>query len=105
MTMKAALGKHWDKFWIESDLVRAIQNPNFASWSIRSQWLNCLSNFKNRDFMITHIYIEGNVCVDAFVSLGLINRNITLYNHVIKEASDDFLLNKFGFPILRLVFL
>lgn len=94
-----------DNFWIESaslTMVRAIHNTNSVLWSIKSRWLNFLYNFINLDRLITHIYREGNTCADVLASLILKNRHNTWYNHVVKDAWEDF-FNKFDFLKPRLM--
>lgn len=77
MAMEATINKNWDNNWIDSHsliVVRGIQNPNLVPWPIKNCWMNCIHKLRNHGFMLTHIYREGNSCVDALASLGLKNR-------------------------------
>lgn len=80
MAMEVAIDKNLDNIWTETNsfiVARALYNTNLVPWSIKSRWLNCLHRMRNFGLRITHIYREGNICVDILASLGLKNKNAT----------------------------
>ncbi|XP_058734324.1 uncharacterized protein LOC131606055 [Vicia villosa] len=106
MAMEIAIEKKWSNIWLETDSIivaRLVHNVNLVPWSIINSWNNCHFNFRHHGFLLTHIYKEGNCCADAITNLGYNYRNFTWYNYVVKEAREELLLNKFGFPKLRLI--
>ncbi|PRQ42163.1 putative arginine--tRNA ligase [Rosa chinensis] len=40
-------------------------------WSLRTRWLNCLSQMRSMDIRCSHIYREGNTVADSMANLGL----------------------------------
>lgn len=41
-------------------------------WKHLNRWSNCIYITKSMDFKVSHIYKEGNTCVDSLASYGLI---------------------------------
>lgn len=40
-------------------------------WSLRNRWINYMEATRNMNFMMSHIYRENNVCVDALANIDL----------------------------------
>lgn len=68
--------KGWSNLRLECDsqlVVAAFSSPNiYSSWKHLNRWSNCIYITKSMDFKVSHIYKEGNTCVDSLASYGLI---------------------------------
>ena len=40
-------------------------------WSIRNRWINYMEVIKDMNFFVSHIYREGNTCVNGLANFGL----------------------------------
>jgi len=58
--------KNWNNLWLETDsrlVLLAFRADHMVPWSLRNIWFNCLQSVKNMNFLVSHIYIEGNMCI------------------------------------------
>ncbi|MCH99434.1 ribonuclease H protein [Trifolium medium] len=73
--IEIASQNHWHNIWIETDsalVVSAFQKPqNPVPWPIRNRWKNTLHMAKSMNFIITHIFREGNQVADLLANHGL----------------------------------
>lgn len=77
-TVEQDRDKRWNSLWIESDstiVVRAFTNVKLVHWSIRDMWLNCVAITYYMTFLVSHIYREGNGCVDSLAITRFISRS------------------------------
>jgi hypothetical protein len=54
---------NWQNLWIETDsslLVRAFKSSSIIHWSLIKKWLNCQNLISSMQFIVTHIFREGN---------------------------------------------
>ena len=49
----------------------ALKSPNIVPWKIKNKWLSCVRKLDSMQFILTHIYREGNYCADKLENLGL----------------------------------
>jgi ribonuclease HI len=79
--IEVAFHHNWHNLWLETDsslVVAAFSNPaTLISWRIRNRWRNILSMIKQMNFMVTHIYREGNQVADLLANHGLSLTSIT----------------------------
>ncbi|MCI09448.1 ribonuclease H protein [Trifolium medium] len=70
-----ANSKGWNNLWLETDskLVQlAFKSSSFVvPWKISNRWHNCTTLVRNMNFIVTHLYREGNSCADTLANLGL----------------------------------
>lgn len=72
--IKIAHQRNWSILWLETDsalVVLAFKKSNQVPWSLRNRWNNVSLLFRKVDFIISHIYREGNKVADSFANLGL----------------------------------
>jgi len=104
--IEIAYSNHWNHLWLEMDyalVVNAITNNYLAPWNLRNRWENCMFMLKSMRFLVTHIYREGNQCVDALANLGLTLDHLTIWS-VIPPCIRSFLVqNRMGMPSYRFV--
>jgi len=63
--------------WLECDsaLVCVVFTAKtYVPWMFHNRWNTCLNYSEKIKFKITHIFHEGNVCVDKLANLGFIHR-------------------------------
>jgi ribonuclease HI len=74
LAIEIAHHNNWNQLWLETDsmLLRlAFKNSLMIPWSLRNRWVNCMEVTKSMNFMVSHIYREGNGCADALANIGL----------------------------------
>lgn len=72
--LEMANSKGWNCFWLETDskLVELVfSNTSLVPWSLRNRWLNCFTLTHSMNFLVTHIFREGNFCADSLANIGL----------------------------------
>ncbi|ESW06120.1 hypothetical protein PHAVU_010G021300 [Phaseolus vulgaris] len=60
--------------WLESDsilVVASFTNPYIVPWCYRSRWKRYIAMSKCLTFKVSHIFREGNKCVDSLGSMGV----------------------------------
>jgi len=63
--------------WLECDYVLvcvAYTAKTNVPWILHNRWNTCLDYCGKIRFKISHIFREGNACVDKFSNLGFIHR-------------------------------
>ena len=55
------------------------------------------------NFVVTHIYREGNHCADKLANLGLSSPDLVWLTDVHTSIVEDFAKNKLGHPCFRVV--
>ena len=74
LAIEIAKYHNWNNIWLETDsalLLMAFKNFDMIPWNLKNRWLNCIEATKGMNFLVSHIYREGNVCADALANLGL----------------------------------
>jgi len=63
--------------WLECDFVLvcvAFTTRTNVLWMFHNRWNTCLNYCGKIKFKVTHIFHEGNACVDKLTNLGFIHR-------------------------------
>jgi len=66
--------RNWINFWLETDsklVVMAFSNDSDVPWNLSNRWFNCKKLLFGMNFVISHIYREGNQCADSLANIGL----------------------------------
>jgi len=63
-----------------------------------------MDHIANIDFLITHIYREGNVCADMLANIGLSLNSIVMYDTLPVEVRAAYIQNRLGIPSFRFSF-
>lgn len=104
IALEKAMDKNWKKIWLEMDsslVVQSFSNINLVPWRLKSRWLNIISFTNSIDFMVTHIFREGNACAYSLSNIGLNYISLSL-GFVHRKIAKIYLLDKFDTPRLRL---
>jgi ribonuclease HI len=79
--IEIAAGKNWRNLWLETDstlVVMAFKSSALVPWDLGNRWLNCIRITNNMNFVVTHVYREGNQCADRLANIGLTIDNFTI---------------------------
>lgn len=65
-------GGHWSCLslalvWLVSLIVVTFSKTDPVPWHFKNQWLNCLFSTGQMNFMVSHIFREGNTCACCLV--------------------------------------
>jgi ribonuclease HI len=105
--IEIAFEKGWWNLWVETDSVLvtlAFKSPSMVPWFLRNRWLNCLHLSSNMNFILSHIFREGNSLADSLASLALTLNGFMWHSLLPSEALTAYNHNRFGFPLFRFCF-
>jgi ribonuclease HI len=104
--IEIAFEKNWLNLWLETDseiVVAAFKNPNKQiAWPLRNRWRNALWMIGQMNFIVSHIYREGNGVADLIANFGLNSSTSTSWNSAPLFIVDSLESNKLGLPNFRL---
>jgi len=75
---------NWNNRWLECDyalVINAIKNKNLVPWKVRNWWENCMNITTSMNFLATHVFREGNVCVDQLAIIGSTIDHLMVWFH------------------------
>jgi hypothetical protein len=99
LAYEIAYENHWLNIWLETDsvlVVKAFSNLSLIPWSLRNRWMNCILMTRSMNFFVSHVYREGNVCVDVLANLGLGLLELTFSNIAPLPVCNSFARDKSG---------
>jgi hypothetical protein len=73
--IEIAYQRNWLNFRLESDsmlVVNAFSNSTIVPWQLSNRWSNCMKLINDMNFVISHIFREGNQCADSLANFDLI---------------------------------
>ncbi|XP_045791752.1 uncharacterized protein LOC123886479 [Trifolium pratense] len=102
--IEIATDNGWINVWLETDstlVVLAFKSASLVPWKIRNRWNNCMHNITNMNFMISHIYREGNNCADALANIGLTLVHLSFWNELPQAILESYSSDRLGRPKFR----
>lgn len=72
--IEVAFFNNWRHLWLEMDsamVVYALKSNTLIPCKIRSRWFNCKQLLGSMNFMVSHIFKEGNQYADGLANVGL----------------------------------
>lgn len=96
----------WRNLWLECDsamVVNAFSNHNIIPWKLRNRWENCLNQVSKMNFLVTHVYREGNCCADALANEGLTLDVFTVWLEIPAFIRGNFVRDRLGMPNYRFI--
>jgi len=96
----------WSSLWLESDstlVVKAFKKHALIPWKLRNRWDNCMLKTRDMNFIVTHVYREGNFCADALANAGLSMTSLTVWNDIPICIRSHYGQNRLGLPCYRFV--
>ncbi|XP_058776768.1 uncharacterized protein LOC131651114 [Vicia villosa] len=106
LAIEFAFVRNWNNIWLETDstaVVKAFNSPHKVPWQVRNRWLNCINIVTNWNFLVSHIFREGNSCADALVNHELTLPDYTFFSSIPSFLRADFVKNRLGMPFFRFV--
>lgn len=97
---------HWTNLWLETDselVVRAFKNNAIIPWHLCNRWLNCMQVISRMNFLVSHIFREGNECADSLASLGANVDSPTVWYEPPLCIRSYLGRNRLGLPNFRFV--
>lgn len=104
--IETAYHRNWINFWLESDsmlVVMAFSNDSIVPWHLRNKWFNCKRLLTGMNFMVSHIFREGNQHADSLANFGLTLQGLFSWESAPPFLSSFFVQNKLGMPSYRFV--
>jgi ribonuclease HI len=105
--IEIAFDNQWNNLWLETDsmlVVNAFKNQdNCVAWPLRNRWKNALTKTRQMNFLVSHVYREGNKVADLVANFGLNAAFSTSWLLAPSFIRDCLLHNKLGLPNFRLV--
>lgn len=98
--------KGFHNVWLEFDsqlVILAFKSNTVVSWHLINRWENCLSITHSMRFCTSHIYREGNVCVDSLANFGLSLSSLDLFwfDTIPIFVREEYIRNRLGMPNFR----
>jgi ribonuclease HI len=78
--IEIAASRNWLHLWLELDsalIVNTFKSNSVIAWNLRNRWNNCPYLLRNMNFIVSHIFREGNQCADGLVNIGSSLDNFT----------------------------
>ncbi|KAK2388551.1 hypothetical protein QL285_062226 [Trifolium repens] len=104
--VEVAWDKGWFNLWLKTDsslVVSAFKNPSKpVDWSLRNRWRNIHLKLRNMNFLVTHIYREGNKVADLMANFGLSATDLIYWSDAPMFIKDCLDSNKLGMPNYRI---
>lgn len=104
--IETAFDKNWRNLWLETDskiVMMAFSSSFLVPWCIRNRWANCLFRTRQMNFIVSHIYREGNTCADLLAEIGLKINGFMWWDNIPDAIRQDLIRNKLGLPNYRFV--
>jgi ribonuclease HI len=102
--IELAAAHDWHNLWLETDsklVVLAFKNSSIDPWQLSNRWSNCLVLISHMNFVVSHIFREGNQSADAIANIGLLSLE-PLWNVVLpSQVREIFVRELLGFPNFR----
>jgi ribonuclease HI len=104
IAVECALARHWNHLWLECDsklVTLALKSPQIIPWQLKLRWTKCMSTLHAMNFIISHIYREGNHCADKLAAIGLTMTDFTWWDSAPVCIWGDLAHNRLGLPQYR----
>lgn len=106
IAIELAYQNNWLNLWLETDsklTAMAFKNAASVPWELRNRWINCQEMIRHMNFLVTHIYREGNTCADSLANLGLNVSTFVWWQDAPNIVRRDVISNMLGIPNFRFV--
>jgi len=95
---------NWHNIWIETDsalVVMAANSSDQVPWELRNRWLNVMTNLNTMNYLVSHIFREGNQIADLLANHSLTIPSINVWQEVPMFIKDCYIKNELGWPNFR----
>lgn len=95
--IEIANSKNWQSLWLKVGADGySLYFLSASTWQIRNRWLNCMIKIWSMNFMVTHIYREGNSCADKLANIGVSLSSFTWWNEPPTQILAEIFCNRLG---------
>ena len=104
--IELASSSNWNYLWLECDsalVVNAFKNKYLIPWKLRNRWEKCLSSVSKMNFVVSHVYREGNCCADLLANIGLSLSHLKIWMDIPNCIKGAFGRDRLGMPNYRFV--
>jgi ribonuclease HI len=104
LAIECDFDRGWSHLWLESDsklAVLAFKSCNIIPWQLYNRWLNCMIMIISMNFVVSHVYREGNHVADKLANIGLSLNAFTWWNIAPNVIWSDLARNRDGLPYYR----
>jgi hypothetical protein len=104
--IEIVVGKNWCNIWLETNstlLVMAFKSYVLVSWDLGNRWLYCIRITKSMTFVVTHVCMERNQCVDKLANICLTIVNFTIWHDIPSQLVGIFYDNRLEKPSFKFV--
>jgi len=84
-------------------VVKALTNKLLIPWKLIIRWEKCLQFVSSINFLVTHVYREGNCCVDSLANIGLSLHGLTVWIEIPASIRGNVVKNRLGMTNYRFV--
>ena len=73
---------NWQNLWLESDsalVVNAFKNKFQVPWKLRNRWKNFTLITSSMNFIVSHVFREGNEYADILANIGLSSNSFKVW--------------------------
>ena len=105
LAIEIAHRMNWRYLWLETDSMLvslAFKSSKVVPWHLQNRWNNCIHLISSMHFFVTHIYREGNKCVDILASIGLSTTSHVWFSEPPDNIRADLVTNKLGLPNFKI---
>ncbi|CAJ2628490.1 unnamed protein product [Trifolium pratense] len=92
--IEIANSRNWNNLWLETDstlVVMAFKSSELVPWELSNRWMNCNLLTRNMNFVVSHVYREGNQCADGLANIGLNLDRLTIWFDIPSEIRSFFM--------------
>ncbi|XP_019434823.1 PREDICTED: uncharacterized protein LOC109341375 [Lupinus angustifolius] len=104
MAVEFAKKKGWNSIWLECDsslVVDMFKGEAEVSWKLAAKWCRCRTTLSSMDFHVSHIFREGNACVDMLAKFGVNSKTFIWWNDIPSFIHYEFSRNWLALPNYR----
>lgn len=106
IAIETAYERIWLNLWLECDsqlALMAFDSIYIVPWSLRNRWKNCPWLAKKMHLRVSHIFKEGNSCVDRLASFSIDHHDHDFFwwDFIPNFIKEDFFGNRLGLPSFR----
>lgn len=104
--LEIAAQHQWHTLWLECDsilVVKAFTNQFLIPWNLRNRWEKCMQFVSGINFLVTHVYREGNCCADSLANIGLSLHGLTVWLEIPASIRGNVVKDRLGMLNYRFV--
>lgn len=104
--IELAYQRNWHNLWLEtysSLVVLAFKNSNQNPRPLRNRWNNVKILLRHMNFIISHIYREGNQVEDTLANKDLTLNTLHVWNETPRFIIENYVKDRLSLPKFRFV--